>query len=231
MLRLLLAVFWALATAAATFVPLTLPFVALDVPVSPTVEPLWQGGPFYFGLFEGTLQGAFPLLAGFLLGPRLGPLSQLIFLALGLGFFPLFAQGGGWAYLQEPSAGFLLAFPLAALVVGHLAWRYRKSGVLSLFFITLLGWAVLNAVGVAVAMVRLGTPGLVAQAYLLWPLLAQLLASTLISLIAWPLFQIPNQWVATQKNKRTRKRRPSPPGGGGTPRPSSRKPRIRSAGD
>jgi biotin transport system substrate-specific component len=61
------------------------------------------------------------LAAGFLLGPRLGAASQLSYLAAGAAGLPVFAAGGGLAYLLGPTGGYLLAYPVAALVVGMVA--------------------------------------------------------------------------------------------------------------
>lgn len=58
------------------------------------------------------------LAAGFLLGPKLGAASQLTYLAAGAAGLPVFAAGGGLAYLLGPTGGYLLAYPAAALVVG-----------------------------------------------------------------------------------------------------------------
>ena len=73
-----------------------------------------------------TLQTLFVLLAGVYLGGRDGALSQLAYLGLGAIGLPLFAGSGG---LLGATGGFLLSFPIAALLVGSLlrpgdsAWR------------------------------------------------------------------------------------------------------------
>jgi biotin transport system substrate-specific component len=64
------------------------------------------------------------LLAGALLGPRLGALAMLAYLAEGAAGLPFFRGGaGGVGHFYGPTAGYLLAFPLAAFVTGHLAER------------------------------------------------------------------------------------------------------------
>ncbi|MFO7892374.1 MAG: biotin transporter BioY [Longimicrobiales bacterium] len=73
-----------------------------------------------------TLQTAFVVLAGALLGPRLGAASQLAYLAMGVAGLPVFAGGGlGLAHLVGPTGGYLLAFPVTAYVAGLVA---RPSG-------------------------------------------------------------------------------------------------------
>lgn len=65
-----------------------------------------------------TFQVMAVLLAGWLLGPRLGAASQVAYLAAGAAGLPVFAAGGGLAYLLGPTAGYLLAYPAAAWLVG-----------------------------------------------------------------------------------------------------------------
>lgn len=67
------------------------------------------------------------LLAGVLLGARRGGLAVLLYLAVGAAGLPVFALGtGGVAVLAGPTGGYLLAFPIAALVVGWLVTRVRR---------------------------------------------------------------------------------------------------------
>ncbi|MDT8435193.1 MAG: biotin transporter BioY, partial [Gemmatimonadota bacterium] len=76
-----------------------------------------------------TLQPVALLLAGVLLGPRLGAASQALYLAAGAAGLPVFAAGGGAAYLLGPTGGYLLAFPLAAAIAGVVArWRPGATG-------------------------------------------------------------------------------------------------------
>lgn len=71
-----------------------------------------------------TLQTFFVLLAGALLGPRSGFISMALYLAAGLLGAPVFAGfTAGIAKLIGPTGGYLLAFPIAAFVVG---WGVQK---------------------------------------------------------------------------------------------------------
>jgi len=64
------------------------------------------------------------LLTGALLGPRLGAMAMLAYLAEGALGLPFFRGGaGGAAHLAGPTAGYLFAFPFAAYVTGYLAER------------------------------------------------------------------------------------------------------------
>lgn len=93
-----------------------------------------------------TLQFFFTAMAGLLLGARLGALSQLVYVALGLFGLPVFAAGGGFGYLVHPTCGFVLGLVPAAWVIGRLAGaRYSARRAL---LAALAGLAVLYGVGV-----------------------------------------------------------------------------------
>jgi biotin transport system substrate-specific component len=72
-----------------------------------------------------TLQTFAVLLTGALLGSRLGALALVAYLVEGAAGLPFFrGANGGWLYLAlSPTAGYLLAYPLAAFVTGWLAER------------------------------------------------------------------------------------------------------------
>lgn len=75
-----------------------------------------------------TLQTFFVLLAGILLGPRPGALSQIVYLALGLFGLPIFSGfTGGASAVFKPSFGFLIGFVAAAYIVGLLVEKYVKQ--------------------------------------------------------------------------------------------------------
>lgn len=92
-----------------------------------------------------TFQPLAVMLAGGLLGARLGMLSQLTYLAAGAVGMPVFAAGAGAAYLLGPTGGYLMAYPLAAFVTGAIVGR----GVLRSVLAPLAGLAVIYAGGVA----------------------------------------------------------------------------------
>lgn len=83
-----------------------------------------------------TLQTLFVILAGAMLGPRLGAASQIAYLGLGIAGLPVFAGGFGLAYLAGPTGGYLLAFPATAFVAGLVSQRVTArgwAGALALF--------------------------------------------------------------------------------------------------
>jgi biotin transport system substrate-specific component len=106
-----------------------------------------------------TFQPLFVLLAGAVLGARLGAASQAAYLAAGIAGLPVFVAGGGAAYLLGPTGGYLMAYPLAAFLAGALAHRglARALGGLLLGLATIyaggLAWlAIVGDVNAAVAL-------------------------------------------------------------------------------
>lgn len=80
-----------------------------------------------------TLQTMVVLLAGAFLGSRNGALSQMAYLASGAAGLPVFAGGAlGFIQFAGPTGGYLLAFPLAAALVGYLLRERRSLAVVSM---------------------------------------------------------------------------------------------------
>src|SRR6266704_5925900 len=77
-----------------------------------------------------TLQPMAVLLVGGLLGPRLGALSMILYLAMGAAGLPVFTPSPvllpGIARLFGQTGGYLLAYPVAAWVTG---WLNQPDGV------------------------------------------------------------------------------------------------------
>ena len=99
-----------------------------------------------FPLSAITLQFFFTAMAGTLLGKKYGALSQAVYVLLGLGGVPIFALGGGFSYIFQPTFGFLLGLIPAAWVIGSIAKRpltFWRSVIAML-----AGLAVLYAIGV-----------------------------------------------------------------------------------
>ena len=85
-----------------------------------------------------TLQVLVVLLAGMVLGPRLGALSMVAYLVLGL-IAPVYAGGtSGLGVLLGPTGGYLWGFILAVLVTGVIA-RLEHASLLRLMAAALAG--------------------------------------------------------------------------------------------
>lgn len=93
-----------------------------------------------------TLQFLCAAMSGVLLGPVYGPLSQLVYLALGLLGLPVFASGGGFTYVLQPTFGFLLGAVAASWLIGRLC--RGNSSPLRIALACLAGLAALYTVGV-----------------------------------------------------------------------------------
>jgi biotin transport system substrate-specific component len=128
---------WPLILAAAALIVALAAQVAVPVPFSPV--PM-------------TLQGLAVLLVGGLFGSAIGAGGLVLYVVAGALGAPVFAPTGvpGLARLFGPTGGYLLAFPVAALVVGRIAerghWGRCLLGALAgMVVIHLGGWAQLAA--------------------------------------------------------------------------------------
>ena len=95
-----------------------------------------------------TLQFLFTLLAGLVLGARLGAIAVGAYVMLGLLGVPVFASGGGPAYILQPTFGYLLAFILQAWLGGFYARRSAAVSYGRLLASNLLGMAVVYIIGI-----------------------------------------------------------------------------------
>lgn len=76
-----------------------------------------------------TLQFLFTMLAGLLLGSKLGAMSVGAYIVLGLCGLPIFSEGGGFWYILKPSFGYIIGFMVAAYVTGRMV---EKAGELNM---------------------------------------------------------------------------------------------------
>jgi len=95
-------------------------FVAIIAVCAQIVIPQPGGVPF-------TLQVWAISLAGLILGPKKGAITALVYITLGAAGAPVFASfSGGFVVIMRPTGGFILSFPLVALLAGL---GERKGGV------------------------------------------------------------------------------------------------------
>jgi biotin transport system substrate-specific component len=101
--------------------------------------------PLPFTAVPFTFQPMVVLLGGLALGSKLGCASQVLYLAAGIAGLPVFAASvtlpPGALRLLGPTGGYLMAYPLAAFVVGFLAERgySRRYGAAVLAMLAGLG--------------------------------------------------------------------------------------------
>jgi biotin transport system substrate-specific component len=68
------------------------------------------------------------LVSGLILGRKLGPLSQLLYIIVGVLGIPWFADmSGGLNILLSANGGYILGFVFASLFIGHISEKYSKS--------------------------------------------------------------------------------------------------------
>jgi len=72
-----------------------------------------------------TMQFFFCALSAVLLGYRLGALSQLLYVAIGLIGIPIFTKGGGPGYIFQPTFGYLIGFIFGAYTIGKLIEMFK----------------------------------------------------------------------------------------------------------
>ena len=118
---ILIAMFTALITAGA--------FIRIPVPVCPF-----------------TLQFLFTTLAGIILGKNKGTAATALYVVLGLTGLPVFAGGGGLAYVLQPTFGYLIGFIAGTYITGFIAHN-AKSNVKRILFGCFAGLAVVYALG------------------------------------------------------------------------------------
>lgn len=94
-----------------------------------------------------TLQFLFTMMAGLLLGGRLGAFSVLGYIILGLIGLPVFTEGGGIGYLIKPSFGYLIGFCVASYVTGKIANKERVPSMKRILGANFIGLGIVYAFG------------------------------------------------------------------------------------
>ena len=110
-----------------------------------------------------SLQSLAVLAAGALLGPVWGTVAVLTYLAAGALGLPVFAGGeAGIDRFLGPTAGYLVAFPFSAALVGEATRRSWMARPASALLVGIAGHAVLLGLGTAWLARSMGTPEAVA---------------------------------------------------------------------
>ena len=146
-----------------------------------------------------TMQGFAIAALAAAFGMRIGVATVGLYLLQGAFGLPVFATGGGLAYLVGPTGGFLLGFLALAAIVGYAADRGASGKPLALFGAMLLGDAVVLVLGFAWLVVMAGQAGWIDQAnvfgsafakavqpFIVWDILKMALAALTVT-GAWKL--------------------------------------------
>lgn len=146
-----------------------------------------------------TLQGFAIAALSAAFGLRIGVATVALYLLEGAFGLPVFATGGGLAYLAGPTGGFLIGFLLLAAIVGFAADRGASGKPLALFAAMLAGDAVLLVLGFAWLVLMAGQAQWVDQAnvvasafakavqpFIIWDILKMALAALTVT-GAWNL--------------------------------------------
>ena len=96
-----------------------------------------------------TLQFLFTLLAGLVLGERLGTLAVGAYVLMGLIGIPVFASGGGLGYLFQPTFGYLVGFIIQAWFCGRFSRRLKEINFKNLLAVNLGGMFVVYLIGMS----------------------------------------------------------------------------------
>jgi len=96
-----------------------------------------------------TLQTLFTALSGALLGGRLGALSQVIYVLLGIIGLPVFAGGkAGLGVLFGPTGGYLIGFIVGSYLIGKIIEIKKDAGIFLIAMAMIIGFLVLYAIGI-----------------------------------------------------------------------------------
>lgn len=99
------------------------------------------------GMDYFTLQFFFVLMAGLLLGSKLGGMAVLAYVLIGLAGVPIFAAGGGIMYVVRPSFGYLIGFIAAAYLTGLLAEKLKANSFKTYIVACMSGFVICYAIG------------------------------------------------------------------------------------
>ena len=88
-----------------------------------------------FTLVPATMQTFVVLFLGMVLGYKLAAATVVLYLIEGSIGLPVFAKGGGFAYLMGPTGGYLIGFILTALFAGMI--RLKNDPIVIFIYLLL----------------------------------------------------------------------------------------------
>lgn len=163
---------------------LTIRTSARDVALAALFAALTAAGAYLsfplYGAVPFSLQVLVVLLAGLVLGARLGALSMAAYLLLGL-VAPVYAGGAsGIGVLIGPAGGYIWGFIVGAALTGALAQRLRRPSFWRLAAAAAAGLAPIYLLGASWLAVSLGTTD---PSLILWGGVAQFLPGDVLKVV------------------------------------------------
>lgn len=147
-----------------------------------------------------TLQGFAIAALSAAFGMRIGVATVALYLLQGAFGLPVFAAGGGLAYLVGPTGGFLLGFLVMAAIIGYAADKGASGKPLTLFAAMVVADAVLLVLGFVWLLALSGNAGWIDQSnvigsafagaiqpFIIWDILKMALAALTVT-SAWNIF-------------------------------------------
>jgi biotin transport system substrate-specific component len=147
-----------------------------------------------------TLQSLAVALIAATLGWRIGVATVALYIAEGLSGLPVFASGGGWAYVASPTFGFIVGWLPMAYVIGRAADLGASGRVVLLFLAMIVADAISFVFGYAWLVAMSGGAAWIDQAnvlgsafakavqpFLVWDALKMAFAAVTVA-GAWSLF-------------------------------------------
>ncbi len=120
-------------------------FPMLAVPIGGATVPL-------------SLQTFFAILAGLMLGKKLGSISMITYILIGVAGVPVFAKmSAGPMALVSPTGGFIISFVFIAFFVGFIAEFSKKPSIPVYTVAALVGLVINYGIGVSYMYVAMNT--------------------------------------------------------------------------
>ena len=100
------------------------------------------------GTIAFTFQCVFVILSAFVLGAKDGAFSQIAYAFIGLVGLPVFANGGGFSYVLQPSFGYIVGFTIGAFTTGKIFNLQKTLSTLKIWLSCIVGLCVIYIIGI-----------------------------------------------------------------------------------
>ena len=88
------------------------------------------------------------LLISLICGPKIGTISSLSYLIIGIFYLPVFHGGGSVGYILTPEFGYLIGFIPASFTCGLLANDRSKANLINFTLYTLFSLLIIHFIGI-----------------------------------------------------------------------------------